>query len=258
MGEVDVVDLTPDNIEDYGVCGYKDIRKHQELRNKIAWFRRYYEKGLRIKAIVTSGGGYQGMIEYIPGRYSYRPVNAEDYMLIHCIFVGFKNEYKGRGLGSLLIDECMKDARSMGLGGVAVVTRKGPFMADKRIFLKKGFKAVDKAEPDFELLAVKFDGDLEDPGFRPCVREGTSKNQKDLTIMRSVQCPYTLKNVNAIMETAKRKYGMSPTLIDLDDPEDAQNAPCAFGSFCILHDGEVVAHHPISNKRFENIMDKRI
>jgi len=32
-----IVDLTPNNIADYGVCGYKDAGKHIELRNKIAW-----------------------------------------------------------------------------------------------------------------------------------------------------------------------------------------------------------------------------
>jgi len=27
------------------------------------------------------------MIEYIPGKYAHRPVDAEGYMFIHCIFV---------------------------------------------------------------------------------------------------------------------------------------------------------------------------
>ncbi len=38
-----------------------------------------------------------------------------------------------------------------GMKGVAVVTRKGSFMAKKDIFLKKGFHVVDLAKPDFEL-----------------------------------------------------------------------------------------------------------
>jgi ribosomal protein S18 acetylase RimI-like enzyme len=58
-------------------------------------------------------------------------------MFIHCIFVGFKGPFKGKGLGSALIDECIKEAKEAGLQGVAVVTRKGPFMASKDIFLKK-------------------------------------------------------------------------------------------------------------------------
>jgi hypothetical protein len=37
-----IIDLTPDNIADYGVCGYKDANKHLELRRKIDWYREFY------------------------------------------------------------------------------------------------------------------------------------------------------------------------------------------------------------------------
>lgn len=43
-------------------------------------------------------------------------------------------------------------------------------------------------------------------------------------------------------------------LIELDDAESAQRSPCAFGTFCIINNGVVLSHHPISNTRFENIM----
>lgn len=134
-GDIEIIDLTPENISDYGVCGYKDVKKHLELRRKIDWFKEYYPKGLRIKAILSKKGGYQGMLEYIPGKYAHRPVDAEEYMFIHCIFVGFKNEFKGKGYASSLIEECIKDAKNANMQGVAVVTREGSFMAKKYIFL---------------------------------------------------------------------------------------------------------------------------
>jgi len=93
MPDTEIIDLTPENIADYGVCGYKDVKKHLELRRKIEWFKEYYSKGLRTKIVVTKKGGYQGMLEYIPGKYAHRPVNADGYMFIHCIFVGFKKEF---------------------------------------------------------------------------------------------------------------------------------------------------------------------
>jgi len=142
MTDVEIIDLTPDNIAEYGVCGYKDVNKHLELRRKIEWFKEYYSKGLRIKALVSHQVGYQGMLEYIPGKYAHRPVDADGYVFIHCIFVGFNKEFKGRGYGSALIDECTKDAQKAKMHGVAVVTRKGSFMADKDIFIKKGFVSV--------------------------------------------------------------------------------------------------------------------
>jgi len=113
MRDIKITDLKPENIADYGVCGYKDTKKHLELRKKIEWFNKYYPKGLRIKIILSKKGGYQGMLEYIPGEYAHRPVNAKRYMFIHCIFVGFKKEFKGKGFASLLIDECIKDAKKI-------------------------------------------------------------------------------------------------------------------------------------------------
>ncbi len=250
--DITIIDLTPENIANYGVCGYKDINKHVELRRKIEWFKEYYPKGLRIKAVISKKGGYQGMLEYIPGKYAHRPVTAEEYMFIHCVFVGFKGPFKGKGLGSALIDECIKEAKEAGLQGVAVVTRKGPFMAGKDIFLKKGFSVVDEAKPDFELLALKFNASVADPKFTLSTLEAYPD---ELTVIRSPQCPYSEKNVNAILKTAE-KLGIKAKLVDLQDFKAAQCTPCAFGTFCIIYKGKIISHHPISNTRFENIINK--
>jgi len=85
---------------------------------------------------------------------------------VHCIFVGFKNEFKGQGYATQLLQNCSEEARREQMGGVAVVTRKGSFIVQREIFIKNGFVAVDKAEPDFELLAIKFDQAVTNPSFR--------------------------------------------------------------------------------------------
>jgi N-acetylglutamate synthase-like GNAT family acetyltransferase len=257
MEDIQIIDLTPENISEYGVCGYKDVNKHLELRKKIKWIKKYNKKGLTIKIILSENGGYQGMIEYIPGEYAHRPVDAKDFMFIHCIFVGFKKEYKGKGYASLLIDKCIKDAKEKQMLGVSVVTRKGSFMANKEIFLKKGFKIVDKAKPDFELLALIFDNNSKEPKFKKNMEEILKEYNNGLTIMRSSQCPYTEKNVNAIIESAK-KMKINTNLIELDDTKQIQNSPCAFGTFCIIYNGKIISYHPISNTRFENIMKTEI
>jgi hypothetical protein len=256
MGDIEIIDLTPENIADYGVCGYKDVKKHAELRRKIDWFCRYYPEGLRIKVLFSKKAGYQGMLEYIPGKFAHRPVDAAGYMFIHCIFVGFKNEFKGKGYASCLIDACVDEAKKARMQGVAVVTRKGPFMADKDLFIKKGFSVMDKASPDFELLALKFDQNAPDPKFRTTMAKNSERYAQGLTIIRSAQCPYSEKNVAAIMETARKTFGLTPTLVDLENVADVQDSPCAFGTFCILYNGDILSHHPISNTRFENIMKK--
>jgi GNAT superfamily N-acetyltransferase len=251
--DISIINLTPENIANYGVCGYKDLNKYLELRRKIEWFKEYYPKGLRIKAVMSKTGGYQGMLEYIPGKYAHRPVAAEDYMFIHCIFVGFKGPFKGKGLGSALIDACIQEAKDAGLHGVAVVTRTGPFMAKKDIFLKKGFKIVDEAKPDFELLVLKFNPATADPKFTISQME---RYPDGLIIIRSPQCPYSEKNVEAILESAK-KLDITTKLVDLQDSQAAQHSPCAFGTFCIICNGKIISHHPISNTRFENIIKQK-
>ncbi|MCW4015944.1 MAG: N-acetyltransferase [Candidatus Bathyarchaeota archaeon] len=255
MTDIQVVDITPENIVDYGVCGYKDAKKHLELRKKIDWVKEYYPKGLKIKALLSKKGGYQGMLEYIPGKFAHRPVEAEGYMFIHCVFVGFKKEFKGKGYASLLIDECVSEAKKSNMHGVAVVTRKGSFMARKDIFVKKGFVVVDKAEPDFQLLVLKFNQTVPNPRFKDL--NASLENYKEgLFVLRSVQCPYTEKNVNAIVKSAKDKFGLKTKLVDLTDAAAVQNSPCAFGTFCIIYNGKIISHHPISNTRFENIIKK--
>jgi predicted GNAT family acetyltransferase len=193
------------------------------------------------------------MLEYIPGEYAHRPVKAEGYMFIHCIFVGFRVEFKGKGYASAMLDECIREAKEQGKVGVTVVTRKGSFMAKKDIFLKKDFHVVDTAKPDFELLALKFKPDAANPKF---AIPNTDAYKDGLTVIRSPQCPYSVKNVDAIMVTAK-EMGLNAKLLDLTTAEAAQQSPCAFGTFCIINNGKILSHHPISNTRFENIMTQK-
>ena len=192
------------------------------------------------------------MLEYIPGKYAHRPVSADGYMFIHCIFVGFKGEFKGKGHASGCLTYALRKLKSRVCWASLWLRGKGPFMAKKDIFVKKGFHVVDAAKPDFELLALKFDDDAPNPKFTILPLAGYGEG---LTIIRSPQCPYSVKNVDAILVTAK-KMGLPAKLVDLADAESAQKSPCAFGTFCIINDGKILCHHPISNTRFQNIMEK--
>ena len=257
MEKIEIIDTNADNILKYGVCGYKNI-KRAGYPEKIEWLKDRFPEGLKIKTLYSDKDGTQGMVEYIPGEYCWRPVEAHGYMFIHCIFAGFKRAYKGKGYGSLLLKECLEEAKKKNMRGVAVVTRKGPFMAGKKLFVKNGFEVVDTAPPDFELLVKKFNKNAPTPKFKGDWGERQSQYGKGLTIIRADQCPYTVKNVREIIETAEKEYNIKPNLIELKNCEEAQNSPCPFGTFCIIYNGKVIAHHPISNKRFTNIMNKPV
>lgn len=253
--KLEIIDTTVDNIRNYGICGYKNI-KREGFPEKIEWMRHRIPEGLRIKTLHSPESGTQGMIEYIPGEYCWRPVEASGFMFIHCMFVGFKKEYKGKGYGSLMLNECIKDARKDNMHGVAVVTRKGSFMAGNNLFIKHEFEIVDSAPPDFELLALRWNSKAHMPKFNLNSEQLSTKYGKGLTIIRASQCPYTVKNVNEIYTTAEKNYILKPKVINLNTYKEAQSSPCPFGTFCIIYDGKIIAHHPISSTRFTNIMNK--
>jgi GNAT superfamily N-acetyltransferase len=256
IGEIGVIDTNADNICDYPLCGYKNI-KQEGCKRKTDWLKERFKEGMKVKILHSPGDGSVGMIEYVPGEHAWRAVEAEGYMLIHCIFIVPK-KLKGKGYGSLLVDECLKDAKRKKMHGAAVVTRKGTWMASNELFLKKGFEIVDTAPPDFALLAREFKKSAPSPRFKGDWDKKLRKYDKGLTIIRSDQCPYVAKALREICETAQRSHGMTPRVIELRNSKEAQRAPSPFGVFSIILDGKLVADHPISNTRFVNIMKKEL
>lgn len=256
MDKIKIVDINEENVHEYGLCGYKSPKK-PGFPEKVDWMKQRLKDDLVIKTLVTENDGAQGMIEYLPGEKCWRSVHAENYLFIHCLFVGFKKVYQNQGYASKLIEACIDDAEKQNKSGVCVVTRKGSFMVDKPIFLKHGFEVVAKTAPDFELLVRKFDPAAPNPVFKENRDLVSEKFKTGLTIIRSHQCPYTVKNVNEICETAKNTFGLTPKVITIDNYQDAQNNyPCAVGNFTILYNGEILIEHPISKGRFNNIMKK--
>ncbi|MCK4311147.1 MAG: GNAT family N-acetyltransferase [Candidatus Cloacimonetes bacterium] len=253
MNNVKIIDTNTENICEYGFCGYKNI-KNEEYRRKLDWLKQRFSEGMRFKVLHSEDDGDIGFIEYIPGKYTWRAIEATGYMVIHCIAVNGK--YKGKGYGSLLLDSCLQDAKKENKHGVAVVTSKSTFMAGKELFQKNGFELVQEAPPCFELFVKKIKTNAPSPKFKGDWEKKLGKYGSGLTIIRSSQCPYTLKNVNEIVEVSQKNYGIKANLIELKNCIEAQNAPSAYGVFGIIYNGKLIAEHPISKKRFTNIMEK--
>lgn len=256
MSEVKIIDINLNNVTGFGLCGYKNV-KQEGYKRKTDWLKKRFREGMKVKILDSSQDGSVGMIEYLPGEYAWRPVQAKGYMFIHCLFVVFK-KYKEKGYGSLLVEECLKDAKSEKMHGAAVVTRKGTWMAGKELFVKLGFEMVDKAQPDFELLAKKFKKGAPSPKFKGDWENRLRRYGKGLTIVCSDQCPYNAKFVREIAQTAHKTYGIKPKVIELKSCKEAQNSPSPFGISALIYEGKLVADHPISNRRFMNIMEKQL
>ena len=256
MSKAEIRDMTEENIFDYGFCGIKSI-EHEGCRRKAEWFKKRLSEKMRYKVLYSQDKGTIGLIEYIPGEFSWRAVEADKYMVIHCLCIFYK-PFREKGYASEMIDRCLEDAKKEKMFGVAVVTRKGPWMAGKEIFRKKGFEVVEQAPPDFELLVKKLRKDAPDPKFKENYEKILKKYDKGLTILWSDQCPFIAKAIKEIRETIEDRYGIEAKIIQMKNHEDAQNAPSPYAIFSLIYDGKLHAFHPISSKRFMNIMDKEL
>lgn len=253
--EVQIVEMTPEDAGKVSLCGHKDP-DNAGYQHKFQWLKNRLSEGLKVKMLNTPGEGMVGYIEYIPGERAWRAVNAENYMFIHCIYMPAM--CKHRGYGTLLIEACVKDARKAKMNGVAVVTREGTWMVGKELFLKNGFEEVDKERPDFSLLVKKFKKTASTPNFKGEWDKKRKKFGKGLTIITSGQCPQNAKMVNDITEIAKERYGIEPRIVMYKSYKEAQNAPWPYAISGVLYNGKLLADHPISGKRFQNIMEKEL
>jgi GNAT superfamily N-acetyltransferase len=201
--EVQIIEMITKDAGKVPLCAFKDPR-NEGYQYKFQWIKKRMSEGLKVKMLNTPDDGVVGYIEYVPGEHAWRAVNADDYMFIHCIYIQEKR-CKGRGYGTLLLEDCVKDAKKANMNGVAVVTRKGTWMVGKELFLRNGFEEVEKALPDFSLLVKKFKKPAPTPSFRGGWDKKLKEFSKGLTIISSGQCPYNVKMVNDIAEIAREK-----------------------------------------------------
>ncbi len=251
MSEVEIIHADASNICDYGFCGYKNV-KQEGYRRKTDWLKKRFSEGMRFGILHAPGEGGVGFIEYIPGEYTWRPIEARGYLTIHCIMI-HRKKYKQGGYGSLLLEQCLRDAKKTKANGVAVVTSSGTWMAGSELFLRHGFASVDSAPPSYELLVKKMrKGPL--PTFRGGWEERARRCGKGLVIIRSDQCPCIAKFATEMILDASKALGIDARVKELKTHKQAQNAPSPYGVFNIVYDGRLIADHPISKTRFRNIM----
>ncbi|MCC6698505.1 MAG: GNAT family N-acetyltransferase [Candidatus Hydrogenedentes bacterium] len=252
MTEYEIIDTNAENIGGCSFCGRKNAN-NEGYRRKADWLKKRYPEGLRLKVLRSREFGDIGTIEYVPGNQAWRPVEAEGYLLIHCLMVNRK--HGGKGVGTLLLDSCLRDAQKSNCNGVAVVTSSDSFMAGNGLFVKAGFVSVDSFPP-YELLVKKFKKGAPDPRFN-VDRELLPKRYKHgLTILAADQCPMVPKWVEEIAEVS-RTLGLKPKVVRVSSAEASRGLPTPYGMFCILYDGKLIAGRPVSARRFTSMIRER-
>ena len=252
--KIQVFEITQNNLHESPICGLKNTEHEGRIR-KTNWLKTYFKKGLNVKVLLTEKNIQTGYIEYLPGQYAWRGIEADGYMFIHCLWTYFK-KYQKKGYGRLLINACIDDAKKAKTKGVAVVARKRPWLADSSIYLKNGFQVVDTTPPDYELLVKKFNKSAPNPKFKDNWDKKLKKYGKGLTIIRANQCPHTIRFADKIADMARKTYKLEPRIVELNTYRQAQNAPTPYTVFAVIYNGRLLADHQISSSRFRNIMNK--
>jgi hypothetical protein len=247
--EYEIVDTHADNIAGCGICRYTNDKNEGRCR-KLDWLKQHYAEGLQFKVLRSRTFGDIGMIEYAPASHAWRPVEADGYLVIHCLMVF--SQHTGKGLGACLLDSCLRDAKKRKYRGVAVVTSADSFMAGSSLFLKAGFVSV-ASDPPYELLVKRFTRGTPDPRFIVDRERALKKYPEGLTILAADQCPMIPKCVKDIAEASKA-LGLKTKVVRVRSAKESRDLPTPFGVFSIIYNGKVIAERPVSGTRFKNIM----
>ena len=255
--EIKTVDAS--NVDETGFFCYMSKRKEPGYKQKREWLEARFAEGMKIKILHEHGGRDVAFIEYIPGEYAWRAVHAPGYMVIHCLWVVGKG--KGKGYGSLLIKECLDDARAQKMKGVAMLTSDRTWLASKDIFARNGFTEADKALPSFQLMTTRF-GSGPSTALRTSPEAGLPKNWDErartfdpgLTVVRTAQCPYIENATNAILGFAKERNIKEKVVEFKTSREVQEQSPSAYGVFGVVLDGRFLAYYYLLPKDFDKLM----
>ena len=249
---MNIAEVTPENVLAETLFCIKDI-KSPGFQSKAKWFQKRYKKGLRIKILKNDQDKPIAFIEYTPSNEAWRPLDADNFMFIHCMFT-YSNKDRNKGYGDLLISDCEKDARSRKMNGVVAMTSNGAWITDKRIFERNDYQQVDD-KGRFELMVKMFNKSAKKPALLDWTKQ--QGKYKGWNLVYSDQCPWHEKSVGALYETAL-DHGIDLKIKKLSTPEQAKKAPSGFGTFSLLRDGRLLEDHYISATRFRNILKKEL
>ncbi len=228
-------------LEGIGSYCLRSKKNSEGYQNKNKWLNQQFEKGLQYIQLLENHKQV-GFIEYTDAEYSSRVVYADGYVVIHCLWVSVV----GNGYGTRLLAKCLEDAKMRGKKGVVVITNdKTSWTPSKDLFLHHQFQLIATAPYDFELLVYPFSEDVDLPYFPENWQERLV-NFKNVTILRSFQCPYVEVATENIL-VAATKLGISVDVIDIQNREELmEKSPTPYGIFSFVYKGQLISFHRLT------------
>jgi L-amino acid N-acyltransferase YncA len=240
------------NVDRYGFFCYKSKPKSAGYRQKREWLGACFDEGMGVK-IIYEGTRSAGFIEYVPGEHTWRAIQADGYMVIHCVWV--VGSGKGKGYGWRLLEQVISEAQKKCMHGVAVVSSGSTWLAKKSFFLHHGFEVVDHAPPSFELLVMRF-SQSPNPSFPKDWESRLSRIPQGLVVYHSGQCPYLPMFLNSLANAA-RKMELPYQDVELKTSWEARSlSPSAYGTFGVVYNGKLLSYRPIGGKTLQQMVEK--
>ncbi|MHA1449875.1 MAG: GNAT family N-acetyltransferase [Candidatus Hodarchaeales archaeon] len=252
-----IINVNESNLDEYDLFCLKSKKKQEGYQYKVKWAKKRFKEGMRFKLLMvkeTKGFTSRGFIEYLPGDVNWRGISAKDYMVIHCIWVVGK--HKKKGYGTMLLEECINDARTSGFKGVAVVTTKKTWLPKNKLFIKHGFEKAGEQLGIFELYAKRFSSDYPLPEFNP-VKENIQGLQLGITVFNSHQCPYCDNFIRMIRNISEETNIPVDVKIIKNHEEAQRNGMTPYGSFAVVVNGETLTHGFESKKKMMKILEEK-
>lgn len=254
MPSTNIIELNHDNLELQGGFCRRSQAKSIGFKNKNSWLADQMHEGLKYIKLMEDGK-QAGFIEYTTSESSSRAVYADNYLVIHCLWVSIN----GKGYGSLLINKCIEDARQQNKNGVVVVTHQETSWTPSRdIYLKHGFSFVHEGPYGFELYVHKL-VDAPNPYF-PDDWEARLMRTNELIIYRTNQCPFVEIATENVIEGAA-KLGLEVKIIAMKNRAELMElSPTPYGIFGVTYNGELVTFHRLTVhsvvKRLKALMER--
>lgn len=246
---MEIITINKENLSRYGLACLSNP-KHPGFGLKSEWLEDRLKEGLKLKLLREKNKSL-AFIEYTDGEFAWRPVNANAYLFVHCIWT-FGKANANKGFAGKILKDCIIEARDQDKIGVAVVVSDKSWMAGPDFFEKYGFKELDKKD-QYRLMVYKFNPDSENPRFNDF--KSRQRNYRGLQLLYAAQCPYIASSVPDLTKTAS-EMGFELKVTELKTARDAQNAPSGYGVYALIYNGKLLAEHYKSKTAFRNILKK--
>ena len=245
----EIITVTADTVDEHGFFCKMSARKSTAWKAKRDWLMARFAEGLQLRLL---GNGERGFIEFMPGAKSWRAIDdAEDYVVIHCLWVVGKS--RGKRYARDLLAEVETWARDNGYHGVAALTSRGNWLIAPGVLEHHGFRRVDRCGQGFELQA-KAHGIFHFPRLSGAWAQKAAACGPGVTVLRSAQCPY-LEDAAANARAAAGELGLPFREILLETAEDIRRlSPTPYGTYALVKDGRCVSYHYLLRKQALDVL----